>query len=727
MTTVIDGLGRDRIPWPWLCSLVALTVLSVSYLSVLYRAVDIDGDPGLFFLVVGGAVVVGFLLGRSVGPWIAYLCVGVLVAGGTMLYASTIPNGYSIVISIDALRADLVALLTGLSIIRIINAGVWATAVAPIPTFLTAYFTAHRQYGRAALVGCLMIGFLILTGDVATTIGLIGVLGAAAAAGFGDLARHGTDLSGADMLLIVLAVIVVLTTSVSVVPGGESSPILNRASGGGPQTVEGSLTHSASQFPISGSISLDPSVRFSIESNQRAYWRVGTYDRYTGSGWVRTANDRAYDGPLSKPPGETVTVRQQIRVKSPVSVMPAAWKPITVENRSPRVTGFDGLRPTEQLAAGDSYTVTSAVLQTDPATLRNASTEYPDQLRSRYTQLPDSTPDRVETYTSNLTANADNNYDTARVIERHLQQNWNYSLDVQRPDNHVADTFLFERERGYCTYFATSMVTMLRTQGIPARIAVGYAPGESVDGNRWVVRGLDSHAWVEVYFPDHGWVQFDPTPADSREQTEQNALDSARSDGVVNVDTNETRPTPTPTDGETDQNGTTPTASPTQTPENQSAAEEPTTQIPSTPAYNPDSGTTDYAGSDPEDGGIPLPTWEQAVFGTIVLLGATATVYRGGLTERAYRAVWLRHQPRRDPKRDIERAFDRLELLLERHHRPRRSGETRMQYVLAVGGEDDQRLAEIYEQAVYAGDPSRDLADEAVEIADQQVQKHSII
>lgn len=725
MTTVADRFGT-RVPGPWLCSVVALTVLSASYLGVLYHAVDIDGDPGLFFLVVGGAVVVGVLLGRFVGPSVAYPCVGVLVAGGIVLYTSTIPKGYSLVVSLDALWMDLVALLTGLSIIRIINAGVWATAVAPVPAFLTAYFTARRQYGRATLVGCVALGFLILTGDVDTTIGLIGVLGATAAAGFGDLARRGSDLSSADTLVIVLAVIVVLTTSVSVVPGGESSPVLGGTGDEGPQTLEGGLTRAESQLSIRGSTSLSPTVRFTIESDRRAYWRVGAYDRYTGSGWIRTADDRSYDASLPKPPGETETVRQQVRARAPVSVMPAAWKPISVENRSPRVTEFGGLQPTGQLEAGDSYTVTSAVSRADPAALRNANAEYPDGVRSRYTQLPDSTPDRVRAYTSNVTANANNSYDTARVVERHLQENWNYSLQVQRPDEQVADSFLFEMERGYCTYFATTMVTMLRTQGIPARLAVGYAPGERVDANQWVVRGLDSHAWVEVYFPDHGWVRFDPTPADPREQTEQGALDSARSDGDDNVDTNRTEPTPTPspTDEGTDEN-TSANESPTQTPANQSDGEGANDRNRPDPADSSDSGTT--GGSDPTDEGLPLPTPEQTAFGTIVLLGVTATIRQSGATERAYRAVWLRRQPRTDPKRDIERAFDRLEYLLERHHRPRRSGETRMQYVRDVGEADERRVAEIYERAVYAGDPSHALADEAIEIVDERVKKYTVV
>lgn len=51
---------------------------------------------------------------------------------------------------------------------------------------------------------------------------------------------------------------------------------------------------------------------------------------------------------------------------------------------------------------------------------------------------------------------------------------------------------------------------MLRSLGIPARMAVGFAQGER-DGNDYVVRKLDAHAWPEVYFPNVGWVEFEPT------------------------------------------------------------------------------------------------------------------------------------------------------------------------------------------------------------------------
>ena len=66
-------------------------------------------------------------------------------------------------------------------------------------------------------------------------------------------------------------------------------------------------------------------------------------------------------------------------------------------------------------------------------------------------------------------------------------------------------------KRGYCMYYATAMVMLLRHEGIPARFVEGFLPGERV-GMQETVRTQNAHAWVEVYFPRFGWVTFDPTP-----------------------------------------------------------------------------------------------------------------------------------------------------------------------------------------------------------------------
>src|SRR5687767_11533052 len=71
--------------------------------------------------------------------------------------------------------------------------------------------------------------------------------------------------------------------------------------------------------------------------------------------------------------------------------------------------------------------------------------------------------------------------------------------------------FLFNWKSGYCNYYASAEVLMLRSLGIPARLAVGYAQGEENDDGTFTVYERDAHAWPQVYFPAIGWVDFEPT------------------------------------------------------------------------------------------------------------------------------------------------------------------------------------------------------------------------
>jgi hypothetical protein len=74
------------------------------------------------------------------------------------------------------------------------------------------------------------------------------------------------------------------------------------------------------------------------------------------------------------------------------------------------------------------------------------------------------------------------------------------------------DWFLFDLRQGFCNYYASSEVILLRSLGIPARLAVGYAEGERQPrSNTYLVRQRDAHAWPEVYFPGIGWIEFEPT------------------------------------------------------------------------------------------------------------------------------------------------------------------------------------------------------------------------
>lgn len=105
-----------------------------------------------------------------------------------------------------------------------------------------------------------------------------------------------------------------------------------------------------------------------------------------------------------------------------------------------------------------------------------------------------------------------------RRIEEHLVTEYQYSLDLfGRPADNPIERFLLETRTGHCEYFASAMVLMLRSQGIPARFVTGYLGGEynPLEGY-YVVRQNNAHAWVEAYLPDLGWQSFDPTPPAGR-------------------------------------------------------------------------------------------------------------------------------------------------------------------------------------------------------------------
>ncbi|WP_435196136.1 transglutaminase TgpA family protein [Natronomonas sp. EA1] len=715
----LPSTREDRFATPRLLAVGSVGLLVAAYLRVLLFVITVTGNPLHLALVVGSSVGAATVFARLLTLRRALLLATLALLVGAYLYVTSLPANIEVYGKLSVIVTDSLALLTGLSILRIVNAGVWALAVAPAPTFFAWYLAVRGRYSAAVAVAGATLGVFVLTGDADATTTLIGVLGAAGALGFGDLDRRDGSLDSAEVIAVVLAVAVLVSFSVTVVPvpagaGGGGGVFSGFGGAQGSASVEASLVSAGDDLKVLGSVELSPEVRFTVTSEQPGYWKVNSYDRYTGQGWVRTGGARPYEGRLSSPPGRNEVVDQRFTMETTMTVMPALWKPTTAgANDVPiRVLDEGSLRPATPLSTGDGYAVTSRVVNPSPRTLRTAGTDYPDEVEQRYLQLPENLPERVADRTSRITANADNPYDIARVSEQWLENNKRYSLDVERPRGDTADAFLFEMDAGYCTYFATTMVTMLRTQGIPARLAVGYTTGEQVARDRWVARGLDAHAWVEVYFPDVGWVRFDPTPAGPRTAAEQARLEEARANNESNVDTVETGPeawTPTPTPTPETPRRVTPT------PEfgNQSRN---TTPTPDFSQFR----QTPFGGTDANEGfSIPeLPPREELALWSVVGLGAVAAARRSGLGDRAYRAVWLRYQPRRDPVADIEGAYRRAEYVLSRRVRPRRAGETVRQYAASVGDERARRLATLYEEAKYAGRASESAADEAVSLAD---------
>jgi protein-glutamine gamma-glutamyltransferase len=149
-----------------------------------------------------------------------------------------------------------------------------------------------------------------------------------------------------------------------------------------------------------------------------------------------------------------------------------------------------------------------------PSAARNAGTNYPDEIRNLYLQLPSNIDPRIQALAQKVTASADNPFDKSIELETYLRRNFAYTLTLSgKPGDDPLARFLFVTKAGHCEYFASSMAVMLRTLGIPSRAVNGFLPGEFNDvAGDYIVRESDAHSWVEAYFPGSGWVTFDPTP-----------------------------------------------------------------------------------------------------------------------------------------------------------------------------------------------------------------------
>jgi hypothetical protein len=178
---------------------------------------------------------------------------------------------------------------------------------------------------------------------------------------------------------------------------------------------------------------------------------------------------------------------------------------------------------------GSTYQVVSGMSAAPLAELQNAGTAYPQWVRDRFLQLPDEFPSDVRKLAESVTANHDTPLDKAIAVENYLRgYKYNQQIDAPPPNKDAVEHFLFETKEGYCDYYASAMVTMLRSVGVPARFVVGYTPGDYIQPppeelmhmttgigiGTYRVLERNAHAWPEVYFPKYGWIQFEPTASE---------------------------------------------------------------------------------------------------------------------------------------------------------------------------------------------------------------------
>jgi transglutaminase-like putative cysteine protease len=197
----------------------------------------------------------------------------------------------------------------------------------------------------------------------------------------------------------------------------------------------------------------------------------------------------------------------------------------------------------------NQYEAESQLPEINVEDLRLAANTVPTEI-DRYLVLPP-LDDRVAKLAEDITASAPSNYEKAAAVETYLSTHFGYTLEL--PRNFTQDpiaNFLFERKKGHCEYFASTMAVMLRSLHIPSRIITGFRGGEYNDlTGQYVVRASDAHSWVEAYFPGSGWISFDPTPAGglpsrggwSRMQLYMDAAASFWREWIINYDASHQR------------------------------------------------------------------------------------------------------------------------------------------------------------------------------------------
>ena len=280
-------------------------------------------------------------------------------------------------------------------------------------------------------------------------------------------------------------------------------------------------------FPLSDAIMFEvetPDLP-SEERPPRYYWRGRIYDRFVNEQWYTTGTVReeyspAITNPFNVNLEEKVPARFTFNTgETTFSLLYSPAQPIWISR--PGVTfssltdngeDFIAWHAFPSLKAGETYQLDAALSNPNRQQLKEAGTAYPEWVTQKYLQLPKNFSPRIQELAAGITTNADTPFDKAAAITGYLRENIAYSTTIPEvPRNKdPLEWILFDHKQAYCVYYASSEVLMLRSLGIPARMAVGFSQGER-DADNYVVRRCNAHAWPEVYFPGIGWVEFEPT------------------------------------------------------------------------------------------------------------------------------------------------------------------------------------------------------------------------
>ena len=303
--------------------------------------------------------------------------------------------------------------------------------------------------------------------------------------------------------------------------------------------------------PLSDKVIMEVQAPTNPPAGSRYYWEARTYDTYFNFVWsstIQSSHNLTADSKDLNQPG--VDVRTAVTLTflphEPISNIYTASEPLWTSvptqafmNINPDGTvNLSALMSKNFIRPGEQYTVRSALDTVTVKQLKDAAIDYPAWVTDEYLQLPNNITPRTRELAKNIATGLNNPYDIADAVTQYLRANIQYTLAISQPPakQERIDWFLFDYQKGFCNYYASAEVVLLRSLGIPARMAVGFGQGQREenpaapaqvgassnitqaqvgDTSTYIVRQNNAHAWPEVYFPKIGWVIFEPTAAQS--------------------------------------------------------------------------------------------------------------------------------------------------------------------------------------------------------------------
>jgi transglutaminase-like putative cysteine protease len=301
-------------------------------------------------------------------------------------------------------------------------------------------------------------------------------------------------------------------------PGADSGPLIDyRTFGGSHRAGPSSYRTLSPLVDLRGRlVDQGDTAVFRVKAPTRLYWRIAGLDDFDGEVWGIESQARDVGEELARrrPAG---TVRQTFTISGLTDQwLPAAYRPRATDLEDAGVVPETGtLVAPDQNISGLTYRVDSEVVTDEPTRreIMGTAAPVPDRLDSSL-ELPDDFPQSVVAQARAIVRGATTPYAKAKRLEAFfLTGDFVYDLagPVDGSSSTAIEDFL-DSKHGFCEQFAGAYAAMARAVGLPARVAVGFAPGTFSNGE-FNVLARDAHAWPEVWLAGLGWTQFEPTPA----------------------------------------------------------------------------------------------------------------------------------------------------------------------------------------------------------------------